>query len=88
MDTGIENPIRALRKRLGLSQGQLAVTLGVPFEAIQRSEGGNGGDHLPRRVVEALVAAGADAEELQQQYSTWRAAQRQAGRQALQVALR
>lgn len=76
----MQNPLRALREEtLGLTLGEMAEALGVPYSAWYASE--KNGAHLPHKARVALADLGVDVGDLLRRQEAWtqeRAAQRRA----------
>lgn len=66
-----QNPIRQVRKQLGLTQGQLALICQVSTVQIYEAERGGPAAILPA-IQRGLEALGADAEMLNVKYQAWR----------------
>jgi DNA-binding XRE family transcriptional regulator len=66
----LENPFRALRKKLGLGVRDMALAVNVSNYIIYSAEGGR--DERPRRYAKALEALGlVKADEILAEYAAW-----------------
>lgn len=66
-----ENPVRAIRRKLGLSKGDMALLIGSSFSALTRVELGYA-EQIPPQVLNGIACCGYNAQELQAQYIEWR----------------
>lgn len=67
----MENPVRRERRRLGLTQNQLAIMAGVSAVGVYETERGSPAKISPA-VLRALECAGVDGEKLAMEYAAWR----------------
>jgi len=67
----MENPVRRERRRLGLTQNQLAIIAGVSAVGVYEAERGSPAKISPA-VLRALECAGVDGEKLAMEYAAWR----------------
>lgn len=81
----MENPFLAIRRNLAMPQAEFARVLGVSLPCLWAAE--RGGTTRPMAVLRALRAMGYDAQRLGQDYTRWRAGQREAERLRLQQRL-
>ena len=67
----MDNPVKRERRRLGLTQNQLALMAGVSTVRVYEVERGSTPKISPR-VLQALECAGVDGGRLALEYAAWR----------------
>lgn len=70
--TELENPVAAARRKLGLSRHDVAIMGGVGTIYLYNAERG-ATTRVPDGIVKVFEQLGIDGDELQAQYTTWRA---------------